>query len=94
MIVLSKQAILVRNPDLFGTELDDDLVMMDDANGFYYGLDSTARKIWELLEAPMKYQDLLESLVERFDVSFEECKRDVDGFVDDMITHKLLTIAV
>lgn len=93
MVVLSGDAILVRNPDLFGTELDDDLVMMDDANGFYYGLDSTARKIWELLEAPMKYQDLLDSLVARFEVSFEDCKRDVDVFVGDMIKHKLLTVA-
>ena len=92
-VVLELGVLLVRNPDIFASEIDDEMVMMDDAQGLYFGLNSVARKVWQLLESPMQYETLLNSLLESYQVDFQQCRIDVEPFLLKMIEHRLVRIA-
>lgn len=81
---------LIRNQQLFSTEIDNDLVMMDVDQGYYFGLNETAKMIWELLETPTVYQDVVSALVTRYKVEETECVSDIDTFIQDMLKYRLI----
>jgi len=80
----------VRNSELFASSVDNELVMMDESQGKYFGLNPVARTIWELLETPMHYDDILGKLTARYDVPVETCEKEVRPFLEKMIEHKLI----
>src|SRR5690606_8349229 len=85
-------ALLVRNPEIFASEIDDEMVMMDGEQGLYFGLNSVARAIWELLEKPLTYEALLQALTERYEVDAERCRADVEPFLRKMLESRLIRI--
>ena len=90
---LPLNVMLIRNPDIFASEIDDEMVMMDDAQGLYFGLNSVARKIWNSLETPRRYEILLNALLESYEVDIDQCRADVEPFLLKMIEHGLVRIA-
>ncbi len=84
----------MRNQEIFASEIDDEMVMMDDAQSLYFGLNPVARKVWELLDSPMNYGSLLHLLLEAYDVGLEQCRADVEPFLSKMIEHKLILIVL
>jgi hypothetical protein len=90
---LAPSALLSRNPGLFASEIDNELVMMDDAQGLYFGLNPVGRAIWENLAAPLRYEALLAALVEAYAVTPEQCRADVEPFLRKMIGHGLIRAA-
>jgi hypothetical protein len=85
-------SLLVRNPDIFASLIDDEMVMMDGEQGLYFGLNSVARSIWELLEKPLAYGMLLRSLGERYEVEESQCRKDVEPFLLKMLENRLIRI--
>ncbi len=81
---------LVRNQELFTTEIDDELVMMDVDQGYYFGLNETAKFIWELLDRPTPYQQVIYTLISRYQVEEGQCVTDMDLFIQDMLKHQLI----
>ena len=90
--ILTPQRILTRNPSIFASKVDDDLVMMNEKQGSYFGLNSVARKIWELLATPLSYDMLLHRLVDTYKIDIERCSIEVKPFFLQMIEHRLIHI--
>jgi hypothetical protein len=90
---VTPQTILQRNPSIFASQVDDELVMLDDAQGLYFGLNPVGRKIWELLDLPRSYDALLQSLAQTYDVDLEQCNADVRPFLGQLIEHRLVQIS-
>ena len=82
--------MLVRNPTIFASQVDDEIVMMDEKAGVYFGLNPVAGKIWALLENPLSAQDLVARLLVLYDVSEEQCTQEVQGFLNDMLARGLI----
>ena len=73
-----------RNPDLIGASIDDELVMMSVDRGQYYGLGGVGPRIWELLEKPHTFDQLVDRVLEEFEVERAVCEKDMVGFLDQM----------
>jgi hypothetical protein len=89
---LSTQSLLARNSLLFASPVDKELVMMDENRGLYFGLNAVARRIWEMLEAPVPYGELVSLLCEIYSVKREQCERDLGEFLQTMIQHGLIEV--
>lgn len=89
---LTLNTIVQRNPKLIANQMDGEIVMMSVDNGEYYGLDETGTRIWELLEAPVKISELVDSLIMEFEVAREECATDTLEFLNDLFEKDLLLI--
>ena len=81
---LPPETHIVRNPDLVAAPVGDELVMFSAELGKYYALNEGAAAVWQGIERPVTVEQLCAALQERFDVSPEECRRDVSRYVDEL----------
>ena len=73
-----------RNPDLIGASIDDELVMMSVEKGQYYGLGGVAPRVWELLQMPHTFDQLVDRFLDEFEVERPLCEKDMAGFLEQM----------
>jgi hypothetical protein len=83
---------LFRSEEMLSTDLDQETVLMSIDAGAYYGMKGPARSIWERLETPMTFSELVESLVDEYAISPEVCEADLQGFLAEMEKEGLLRV--
>ncbi len=79
-----------RNPDMLFSHIDDEVVMMSIETGEYYGLNPVASRIWELLEHPHTMEQLIDKLLQEFDIDESTCRRDVQTFLKQLAGKQLI----
>ncbi len=89
-MAVSMQSRVVRNPDPIAEPVDDELVMADIDAGKYYGFNEIGAAIWVGLEKAVTVADLCARLCETYDVSPEECSRQVLAFLGELEKRKLV----
>ena len=84
---ITRTTVVARSGDVVHTELNDgEVMMMSVKNGEYYGLDPVASEIWVMLAEPHSVAQICASLLGRYEVSAEDCERDVVGLVQEMLS--------
>jgi hypothetical protein len=81
-----------RSEGLISTVIDNETVILSLSKGEYFGLDPVASRIWELIETPTKVGNLVDSILEDFDVDRQTCETDVLAFVHDMVDKKMVLL--
>jgi len=90
-IPLTLRSIIQRNEKGFlASNLGEETVMMNLDNGDYLGLNNVASDIWNALEEPVSVEDLYNQIINMYDVTDEQCKEEVDSFLQQLSDHKLL----
>ena len=89
---LSQNSQVQRNPKLLANQMDGEIVMMSIDNGEYYGLDEVGSRIWELMETPVTVHNLVEQLMNEFDVDYDDCLRDTQEFLEDLLEKDLVLV--
>lgn len=69
-----------RAPGVVEAQFDQVRVLLND-DLEYLGLDEVGQRVWELLDRPATLDELVGTLTEEYDVSAEDCARDVEAFV-------------
>lgn len=83
--VKQSNKILVQN-------LDEDTVMANIDSGYYYGVNQTSKRIWEMIETPMKITDVCNSLQQEYDVDAATCESQVLALVNELAREGLVEI--
>lgn len=89
---ISKDSIIKQTDDIVASEIDGETVMMSIENGQYYGLDLIGSHIWDLIKSPIKVSDLINTLLEKYDVDGDTCQRDVLAFLNDLNQDNILVV--
>lgn len=84
---------LVRNVSLTTAQLDDEVVMLSLETNRYYGLNPIGSRIWELLAQPQTLRQVCDILLTEYDVTQEQCEREVLALAEKMLEQKLAQIA-
>jgi hypothetical protein len=79
-----KNTIICRNPSAISSELDGEAVILDMESGKYHSLDSTGTRIWTLLEDKISLDDVVLQLIGEYSVDREQCKSEVEEFINQM----------
>lgn len=90
---LNPETVITRHPDMLSAEIGGEAVMMSIEKGAYFGLNPVATRIWDLIETPRSVQALIATILDEYDVTPEDCERDVQGFVADMLEKGLAQAA-
>ncbi|MDB5669953.1 MAG: hypothetical protein JWO25_912 [Alphaproteobacteria bacterium] len=69
--------MISRNGTLLEAEVDGEIVALNVESGTCYGFNSTATRIWSMIEQPRSLDEICSSLVAQFDVQPEACRGDV-----------------
>jgi hypothetical protein len=84
-------ARISRAPEVLGTDVGDRHVLLS-ADLRYLALDDVGRRVWQLLETPRSLSELVAALRGEYDVSEDDCRRDVTAFVERLREHGLVVI--
>lgn len=90
MIDLNTTIKRVRKID--ATDFNDEKVMMDIENGKYYALNEVGSSIWDKIESNILVLDIVEKLLEEYDVSKEECIEEVLNYLNKLEEENLIEI--
>lgn len=82
-----------RSADIFPTQLDGSVLLLNADTGCYHGLNPVGSRIWELLAEPIEETRLVACLISEFAVEADECERQVKVFIEQLRTRGLLMTA-
>ncbi|MGL5151707.1 MAG: lasso peptide biosynthesis PqqD family chaperone [Clostridium sp.] len=80
------------NPNIDVAEVDGEKVMMNMNLGKYFGLNSIGSTIWDIIQKPVTTDDIVSQLLEKYDVTQDICKSQVEQFIKTLEKHQLVTV--
>jgi hypothetical protein len=80
-----------RSPGAISTDIDNETVILDISAGLYSNLDHVGTTIWNILEKPSTFHQILDQVAGQYDVSRGECNRDLIAFLKELYENNLLT---
>lgn len=69
---------------VFAQEVDGEMVLLDMESENYFGLDEVGTAIWQEMQEKETLQEVLETLLEQYEVEEEVLKRDLLDFVEKL----------
>lgn len=93
---LSLSSICSHSDELIAREVGGEILLIPlksglvDGDEALYSLSPIAKEIWELLDGINTIGNVVDILSQSYDASFEEIKKDVLGFVSEMIQRKMI----
>lgn len=88
------ETVFKRKQDQLFSEIDGEVVMLSVENSEYYGMDKVGSRIWQLLEKEITWQELIERLLDEYEVAEDQCKEDTRKFIEQLIEKDLVVIAL
>lgn len=85
-------SLIQRNSNIVSSEIDGETVMMDTSFEKYFGMKAIGTHIWQLLEEEISLQTLCEELTREFDVSMEQCVKDITPFIQELSDQGMIQI--
>ena len=84
------RTVLQPNPDVQGTTMDGETVLLDLSSGRYYTLNQLGSVIWEHCTGQSTMTDIHAAICDRFDVAPERALVDLVALVHELIQEGLL----
>ncbi len=82
--------VLRASPDVQGTTMDGETVLLDLSSGRYYTLNRLGSVIWEHCAGQSTMADIHAAICDRFDVAPERALNDLVALVNELIQEGLL----
>lgn len=80
----------IQNPEIDSSELNGEKVMMNLDKGLYFNLNRVGSDMWDILGKESTIDEIVEKMIDKYDVSFDECKKEVILFIDKLIENELI----
>jgi len=85
-------SIVSSNKKIVTAEMDGETVMMSIETGKYYNLGKTGSVIWGMLKEPTGVGNIIDTLLEKYQVGREQCETEVLAFLGQMYREGLLKL--
>lgn len=89
---LTLNSLVVATEHQVSTDLAGKKAILHLKNRTYYTLDDVGSPIWELLKEPRRVEDILQKLLQRYDVEPDQCQRDLLLFLQELADQSLLEV--
>ncbi|WP_026505998.1 PqqD family peptide modification chaperone [Butyrivibrio sp. NC3005] len=90
---MTKETIITLIKKLDVTDITGDKVMIDFETGKYFMLKGTAVDIWDSIQSPISFGNLLGKLENIYEVDEATCKDDVEKFLNQLESNKFITLS-
>jgi hypothetical protein len=74
------------------TDLDGEKVMIDFSSGKYFLLKGAANEIWDYIQAPIIVSDILQNLVNVYDVPEDTCRESIFSFLNQLEKYAFISV--
>ena len=73
-------------------EVSGETVLLDLGSEFYFGLDKTGTRIWELLQSGLSIEELIGKMLDEFEVDRETLEADVNALLGRLLDAGLVSV--
>ena len=91
-IEFSSDSVVQRDLDLIGVDMDGETVMMSVEHGAYYGIRGVGSRIWEIIEKPSRFNEIVTRITAEYDVTREQATTEISEFLNTLSRNKLLKL--
>ena len=72
------------SPDVISQEVSGETVLLDLNSENYFGLDEVGTRVWQLIEASGKLQDIYDTMLAEYEVEPDQLLEDLEQLVTDI----------
>ena len=90
---IAPNTIVAQIKELVSSDLDGETVLLSIETGKYYNMDPIGSRIWELIEDPMSVSQLIDILLDEFNVDRKQCEQEVLTFLNKLAGDHLIRVA-
>jgi ornithine carbamoyltransferase len=83
---------IIFSDTVFAQEVDGEMVLLDMESENYFGLDEVGTAIWQAMQEKETLKEVLEVLLEQYEVEVEVLERDLSDFVAKLLESGLVEV--
>ncbi|MCR4318908.1 MAG: lasso peptide biosynthesis PqqD family chaperone [Candidatus Brocadiaceae bacterium] len=83
---------IVRSSDQVSTDLGGEVVILGLQSQEYFGLEDVGVRIWEIIQEPKTVKEILDTLLNDYDVEPKRCESDLLAVLQEMTDEGLIEI--
>lgn len=87
------EGMVSRNLEIDDTDLDGEKVMMNLDKGQYFMMNEVGSRVWEIIEKPIKVNEIISTLTNEYDVDSKTCEDTVIDFLGRLNHADLISIS-
>lgn len=95
-ISLSRASLLVASQSQVSADLSadqsGDVVILGLKDGMYFELNDVGARVWHLIQQPRSIQSVLDTLLDEYEVSAEQCEADLLSLAESMLKRGLVDL--
>lgn len=88
--MLAETQLLRSSETVTHAQVDDEVVLLDQADGIYFSLDPVGARIWELLTTGTTRERIVRAIRDEYEADAAEVGRDVDAFLGQLVARHLI----
>lgn len=92
LLTLTPDTVISSTQNQVSSELEGEAVILNLSSGVYYGLNEVGARVWELIQQPKRLSEVLDALLEEYDVQPEACSEDVKAIIRELASANLIDI--
>ncbi|GIW21840.1 MAG: hypothetical protein KatS3mg068_0847 [Candidatus Sericytochromatia bacterium] len=91
--MISYNSIIHVNCNFISSEVDNELFLMSLENNAYYGLEDVGKRIFEIIQKPISFLEIVEILLNEYDIDKETCINDLREFLLNLEKENIIKIS-
>jgi coenzyme PQQ synthesis protein D (PqqD) len=88
-----KQQVQPNKEEVAAKVMDGEAILINLSNGIYYSMDKVGAVVWELVERNFSPEEMVASIVSRYEVETEKAQADVERLLKELVDEKLILAA-
>lgn len=89
---LSLNQTVIVAKDVVSCDLVEEAALLNLKDGVYYGLNPVGARIWNLIQKPRKVGEILEILLDEYDVDQDTCQNDLFELLEQLFENELIKV--
>ncbi|SHE99503.1 Coenzyme PQQ synthesis protein D (PqqD) [Caldanaerobius fijiensis DSM 17918] len=69
---------------------NEEVILLDNKRGIFFGLDEVASRIWILISEGKMVREIIDTLMEEYDVEISRLESDVKNLIDELILNNFI----
>jgi len=91
-MTIAPDSVVAQSPQPMAASVDNEVVLLNQAVGTYYGFSELGSEVWNRIAAPTNVGSLCSELAAEFDADIETITRDVVAFLSQLAEYQLIEV--
>ncbi len=90
--MLAKKTIVSAASGSIHVDVAEEIVILDQKSGNYFGLEGVGPRIWSLIQNPISVDELIKTILAEYEVDVERCENDIMALLEELVSEGLVEI--